>query len=445
MAKSSSVFMCSNCGAPYARWQGKCNECDSWNTLEEQKEIISGKRGSGTVREPLLLKSLNRDNFLRIKTGSEETDRVLGGGIVPGSLILIGGDPGIGKSTLVLQTASNLSKSGKKILYVSGEESPSQIKIRSDRLKANEENIYVLGETEINDILKTTFDFKPDILIIDSIQTVYASELSSAPGNVSQISYITGKILEFCKKTNIACIIIGHVTKEGAIAGPRVLEHLVDVVLYLEGDRYGHFRVLRGVKNRFGSTNESGIFEMVELGLVEVKNPSLALLSERSFSAGSIVFPAMEGTRPMLVEIQALTSITPFGYPARKTSGFDANRLQLLSTVLTKRSAINLSNQDVYVNIIGGLNLKEPALDLPIILSIASSFKSTMVDKNTVALGEIGLSGEIRSVNNIDKRLKEAEKLGFKKAIIGGNPKITGIKLQIESPKTIAEALKIAF
>ncbi|KKQ93059.1 MAG: repair protein radA protein [candidate division CPR2 bacterium GW2011_GWC2_39_10] len=437
--------MCSNCGAPYARWQGKCNECDSWNTLEEQKEIISGKRGSGTVREPLLLKSLNRDNFLRIKTGSEETDRVLGGGIVPGSLILIGGDPGIGKSTLVLQTASNLSKSGKKILYVSGEESPSQIKIRSDRLKANEENIYVLGETEINDILKTTFDFKPDILIIDSIQTVYASELSSAPGNVSQISYITGKILEFCKKTNIACIIIGHVTKEGAIAGPRVLEHLVDVVLYLEGDRYGHFRVLRGVKNRFGSTNESGIFEMVELGLVEVKNPSLALLSERSFSAGSIVFPAMEGTRPMLVEIQALTSITPFGYPARKTSGFDANRLQLLSTVLTKRSAINLSNQDVYVNIIGGLNLKEPALDLPIILSIASSFKSTMVDKNTVALGEIGLSGEIRSVNNIDKRLKEAEKLGFKKAIIGGNPKITGIKLQIESPKTIAEALKIAF
>ncbi|OIP23855.1 DNA repair protein RadA [bacterium CG2_30_37_16] len=445
MAKSSSVFMCSNCGAPYARWQGKCNECDSWNTLEEQKEIISGKRGSGTVREPLLLKSLNRDNFLRIKTGSEETDRVLGGGIVPGSLILIGGDPGIGKSTLVLQTASNLSKNNRKILYVSGEESPSQIKIRSDRLKANEENIYVLGETEINDILKTTFDFKPDVLIVDSIQTVYASELSSAPGNVSQISYITGKILEFCKKTNIASIIIGHVTKEGAIAGPRVLEHLVDVVLYLEGDRYGHFRVLRGVKNRFGSTNESGIFEMVELGLVEVKNPSLALLSERSFSAGSVVFPAMEGTRPMLVEVQALTSITPFGYPARKTSGFDANRLQLLSTVLTKRSPINLSNQDVYVNIIGGLNLKEPALDLPIILSIASSFKNTMIDKNTVALGEIGLSGEIRSVNNIDKRLKEAEKLGFKKAIVGGKPKITDCKLQIESPKTIAEALKIAF
>ncbi|PIX98783.1 DNA repair protein RadA [bacterium (Candidatus Howlettbacteria) CG_4_10_14_3_um_filter_37_10] len=445
MAKSSSVFMCSNCGAPYARWQGKCNECDSWNTLEEQKEIISGKRGSGTVREPLLLKSLNRDNFLRIKTGSEETDRVLGGGIVPGSLILIGGDPGIGKSTLVLQTASNLSKNNGKILYVSGEESPSQIKIRSDRLKANEENIYVLGETEINDILKTTFDFKPDVLIVDSIQTVYASELSSAPGNVSQISYITGKILEFCKKTNIASIIIGHVTKEGAIAGPRVLEHLVDVVLYLEGDRYGHFRVLRGVKNRFGSTNESGIFEMVELGLVEVKNPSLALLSERSFSAGSVVFPAMEGTRPMLVEVQALTSITPFGYPARKTSGFDANRLQLLSTVLTKRSPINLSNQDVYVNIIGGLNLKEPALDLPIILSIASSFKNTMIDKNTVALGEIGLSGEIRSVNNIDKRLKEAEKLGFKKAIVGGKPKITDCKLQIESPKTIAEALKIAF
>jgi len=445
MAKSSSVFMCSNCGAPYARWQGKCNECDSWNTLEEQKEIISGKRGSGTVREPLLLKSLNRDNFLRIKTGSEETDRVLGGGIVPGSLILIGGDPGIGKSTLVLQTASNLSKNNGKILYVSGEESPSQIKIRSDRLKANEENIYVLGETEINDILKTTFDFKPDVLIVDSIQTVYASELSSAPGNVSQISYITGKILEFCKKTNIASIIIGHVTKEGAIAGPRVLEHLVDVVLYLEGDRYGHFRVLRGVKNRFGSTNESGIFEMVELGLVEVKNPSLALLSERSFSAGSVVFPAMEGTRPMLVEVQALTSITPFGYPARKTSGFDANRLQLLSTVLTKRSPINLSNQDVYVNIIGGLNLKEPALDLPIILSIASSFKNTMIDKNTVALGEIGLSGEIRSVNNIDKRIKEAEKLGFKKAIVGGKPKITDCKLQIESPKTIAEALKIAF
>ncbi|KKR17937.1 MAG: repair protein radA protein [candidate division CPR2 bacterium GW2011_GWC1_41_48] len=382
---------------------------------------------------------------MRIKTGAVETDRVLGGGIVPGSLVLLGGDPGIGKSTLVLQIASSLSKSNKKVLYVSGEESPNQIKIRSDRLGTDVNNIFVLGETEINSIIQSTASFKPDVLIVDSIQTVYAAELSSAPGNVSQISYITNKLLEFAKKNNVATFIIGHVTKEGNIAGPRVLEHLVDVVLYLEGDRYGHFRVLRGVKNRFGSTNEAGIFEMAEKGLNEVQNPSLALLSQKSNSPGSIVFPAMEGTRPILVEVQALTSTTPFGYPARKTSGFDTNRLQLLATVLQKRAGVDLSNQDIYVNIIGGMTLKEPALDLPVCLSIVSAFKNKEIPSDIVAFGEIGLSGEIRGVNNIEKRVLEAEKLGFKKGIIGAGQNAVKSNLKIFTPKTITEAFRYAF
>lgn len=397
-------------------------------------------------RDPLSLKEIRSDNFERIKTGLGEVDRVLGGGIVPGSLILLGGDPGIGKSTIVLQVTSSLSSRGKKTLYVSGEESPNQIKIRSDRLNANEENIYVLGETEVGSIIETAKHFKPDLLIVDSIQTVYASELSSAPGNVSQISYITNRLLEFAKKNHVATVIIGHVTKEGAIAGPRMLEHLVDVVLYLEGDRYGHFRVLRGVKNRFGSTNESGIFEMAEKGLAEVKNPSLALISEKSQSSGSVIFPAMEGTRPILVEVQALASTTPFGYPARKSSGFDNNRLQLLTTVLQKRAGVNLSNQDIYVNIIGGLTLKEPALDLAVCLAILSAFKNKAVPSDFVSFGEVGLSGEIRSVGNSEKRLAEAEKLGFKNVIMGGAKNlIKNDKLKIQTPKTITEALSYAF
>lgn len=399
----------------------------------------------GVKKDPLSLKEIKSDNFERLKTGSKEVDRVLGSGVVPGSLILLGGDPGIGKSTLVLQIASDLSKAGKKVLYVSGEESPNQIKIRSDRLGAHENNIFVLGETEVNSIIQTAGSFKPDLLIVDSIQTVYASELSSAPGNVSQISYITNKLLEFAKKNHVATAIIGHVTKEGAIAGPRVLEHLVDVVLYLEGDRYGHFRVLRGVKNRFGSTNEAGIFEMADAGLKEVANPSLALIAEKSSSSGSVIFPAMEGTRPLLVEVQALTSTTPFGYPARKSSGFDTNRLQLLATVLQKRAGVNLSNQDIYVNIIGGITLKEPALDLPVCLSIVSAFKNKMIPSDIVVFGEVGLSGEIRGVNNIEKRIAEAEKLGFTGAIIGGTKNVPKSNLKIITAKTITEAVKTAF
>lgn len=445
MAKTVTIYSCFECGATFPRWQGKCSDCGGWNTLSEEITSSVSSKSLGQKKDPVSLISVKQDSFGRISTGLQEANRVLGGGIVPGSLVLLGGDPGIGKSTLILQIASNLSGQNKKVLYVSGEESPNQIKIRSDRLKSSEENIYVLGETEINTIINSASFFKPDFLIIDSIQTIYASELSSAPGNISQINYITNKLLEFAKKNNIATIIIGHVTKDGIIAGPRALEHLVDVVLYLEGDRYGNFRVLRGVKNRFGSTNEAGIFEMADNGLREVENPSLVLISEKAQSSGSVIFAAIEGTRPLLVEVQALTSTTLFGYPARKASGFDINRLQLLCTVLQKRAGVNLSNQDVYVNIIGGVSLKEPALDLAVMLSVISAYKDKPLPGNLVVFGEIGLSGEIRTVNNFEKRLQEAKKLGFKKAIVPSGSKV-GIKdIEVLMPKNISEAIKKAF
>lgn len=414
MAKAQTKFVCNECGAFYPRWMGKCEQCGSWNSLvEEITESLAHKKTSG---KPVVLTDLSDvQGFAgnRIKTGIKEFDQVLGGGIVPGSLILLGGDPGIGKSTLILQAASKI----KGTLYFSGEESEKQILMRAQRIGV-ENGLLLASETNIEDIVATLKHTKPQVAIIDSIQTMYSVDVTGTPGSVSQISVCANRLMTVAKENHIAVILIGHVTKEGVIAGPRVLEHLVDVVLYLEGDRFGSFRILRGIKNRFGSTNETGIFEMEESGLKAVENPSEILISERAVkSPGSVIFPAMEGTRPLLVEIQALSSTTTFGYPKRTSSGFDLNRLQLLSAVLTKRCGLNLSTQDIYLNVVGGISANEPAADLAVTLAIASVFKNKSIQENTVVFGEVGLAGEVRSVNNIEKRLAEAAKLGFKNAI----------------------------
>lgn len=447
MTKIKTKFVCQNCGANFPAWSGKCGACGEWNTLVE--EMISstraGSRQSAAGRniEIQKLSEIRGDDFKRIGTNIGEFDRVLGGGIVPGSLILIGGDPGIGKSTLVLQISRQLAVGSRQgnnilqtadrrpqttILYCSGEESVNQIKLRSERLDIDSENILLLGETNIETIIAAAEKEKPTLLIIDSIQTMWSEDLTGSPGNVGQVTLCAAKLMDLAKKTHTAVFVVGHVTKEGNIAGPKVLEHLVDVVLYLEGDRERDFRILRGVKNRYGSTNETGIFEMRDSGLNEVKNPSELLLSEREEKApGSIIFPTMEGTRPLLVEVQALTSTTNFGYPKRTAIGFDPNRLQLLVAVLQKRAGLNLFNQDIYVNIVGGLKISEPALDLAVCLAIASSFKNKPVPNDFCAIGEVGLAGEVRNVHNINERVKEAEKLGYKKCVIPVSSKLKGL------------------
>ena len=380
-----------------------------------------------------------------MKTNFEELDRVLGGGFVVGSLVLLGGEPGIGKSTLILQICDKLKTDG-KVLYISGEESAEQIKIRADRLGINNDNILFLGETNIDIIENTINSIQPKLVIIDSIQTMYSEEITSAAGSVSQVREITARIMKICKMAYITTIIIGHVTKDGNIAGPRVLEHMVDTVLYLEGERYFSYRVLRGVKNRFGSTNEIGMFEMQNEGMVEIKNPSSILISEREEKiSGSIIVASMEGTRPLLIELQALTSQSVFGIPRRNANGIDYNRLTLLVAVLEKRSGLMLGNQDVYLNLVGGIKVNEPALDLGIVLATASSFKNVSIPKEVVAIGEVGLTGEVRAVNLIEKRLKEAEKLGFKTCIIPeSNKKLLkdSFKLDIIGVKNVTEAMK---
>jgi DNA repair protein RadA/Sms len=409
---------------------GKCEQCQSWNSLaEEVLESSQRKPSIGKAFKVSKLSEIESQSSERIKTGIDEADRVLGGGIVPGSLILVGGDPGIGKSTLVLDLASKISGA----LYISGEESEKQIQLRANRMGVGEDT-FVLSETNLENILATVLIEKPPLVILDSIQTIYTNDVVGTPGGISQLSLCTSKVMNFAKDNHISFIIIGHVTKEGNIAGPRMLEHLVDVVLYLEGDRFGSFRILRGIKNRFGSTNETGIFEMSEHGLKEVQNPSEILLSERALKApGSVIFPALEGTRPLLVEIQALSSGTTFGYPKRTSSGFDLNRLNLLTAVLQKRGGVNLSTQDIYLNVAGGLKVSEPAGDLAVCLAIASAFKNKPIKEDIVAFGEVGLAGEVRSVNNIEKRLKEAEKLGFNTAVIpkshSGSLKLKGLKI----------------
>lgn len=447
MAKANTVFFCNECGYESAKWLGKCPACNAWNTFVEEKVVKQGNNKTVVKKTvtPVSLKSIEKIKISRVSSGFDELDRVLGGGFVNGSLTLLGGEPGIGKSTLILQICEKFKTDG-KVLYVSGEESAEQIKIRADRLGINSENIMFLGETDINAIEQTIEDMDPKLVIIDSIQTMYSDDITSAPGSVSQVREITSRIMKMCKMKGITTVIIGHVTKDGTIAGPRVLEHMVDAVLYIEGERYFSYRIVRGVKNRFGSTNEIGMFEMRNEGMVEITNPSSVLLTDREDNpAGSVIVASLEGTRPILVELQALTSTTVFGMPRRTANGIDYNRVTLLIAVLEKIGGVNLGNQDVYMNIVGGIKINEPALDLGVILSAASSFKNISIPKDVAVIGEVGLTGEIRSVNMIEKRLKEVEKMGLKKCIIpDSNKKLLKekFKLDIIGCKDIIDAMK---
>lgn len=422
MAKAKkSVYFCQNCGHEESKWLGQCPMCKEWNTFAEEKVVsIKGQKGSGEKQvQAVTLSSVTTDEDERMKTELVELDRVLGGGIVPGSLVLVGGDPGIGKSTLLLQVCQKLSAMNKKVLYISGEESLKQIKLRANRMGEFSENLYLLCETSLNLIQTAIEREKPDVVVIDSIQTMYNEEIGSAPGSVSQVRESTNVFMQLAKGMNIAIFIVGHVTKEGTVAGPRVLEHMVDTVLYFEGDRHASYRILRGVKNRFGSTNEIGVFEMRKEGLVEVENPSEFMLSGKPENAsGSVVACAMEGTRPMLMEIQALVCKSNFGMPRRTAAGIDYNRVNLLMAVLEKRVGLPLSGYDAYVNIAGGIRMNEPAVDLGIIMAVASSYKNRPVSEDTIVFGEVGLSGEVRAVTMPEQRVAEAKKLGFKVCVV---------------------------
>ena len=430
------------------KWLGKCPSCNSWNTFYEEKDVE--KKGTTTIKkektEAIQLNKVEKKSTTRIKTGIGELDRVLGGGFVLGSLTLLGGEPGIGKSTLILQICDKINIEG-KILYVSGEESAEQIKLRADRLNVNKDNLLFLAETDIDNIEAQIEKTEPEFVIIDSIQTVYSDEITASAGSVSQVREITARIMKICKQKGITTIIIGHVTKDGTIAGPRVLEHMVDTVLYLEGERYFSYRILRGVKNRFGSTNEIGMFEMENEGLVEILDPSSILISgkENDNASGTVVIVSMEGTRPLIVELQALVTQSFFGMPRRNAIGIDYNRLTLLAAVLEKKSRVSLGNQDIYLNIVSGIKINEPSIDLGICVSTVSSLRNIAIDKKTVVIGEVGLTGEVRNVNLIDKRLHEAEKLGYKKCIIPESNKKylkENYKLDIIGVKNVNEAIK---
>ena len=448
MAKAKTVFVCSECGNESPKWLGKCPACNSWNTFYEQKiekYTENNKMERKINNTPKPLNTYVGQEANRTSTGYSELDRVLGGGLVKGSLILLGGEPGIGKSTLILQLCEKVQGEG-TVLYVSGEESAEQIKLRADRLEVKNEELMFLGETDIDIVKNAITETKPKLVIIDSIQTMYSDEISAAAGSVSQVREITSQIMRVCKSQQITTVIIGHVTKEGNIAGPRVLEHMVDTVLYLEGERYNTYRILRAVKNRFGSTNEIGMFEMKQEGMCEVTNPSDILITERDDNpSGSCIVASIEGTRPILVEIQALTSQTVFGLPKRTGNGVDYNRLSVLMAVIEKRAGLSLGNQDVYLNIAGGMKLSEPAIDLGVIVTVASAYKNISIAKDVVVIGEVGLTGEVRRINLIEKRIKEAEKLGFKTCIIPESNK-KGLKdeykLDIIGVKNIGEALR---
>lgn len=440
MAKTSVQFVCQQCGATQSKWSGKCDQCGEWNSLVES--AVSSQRGASKASAaiPQRIADVETKKLPRIDSGFGEVNQVLGGGIVPGSIALLSGDPGIGKSTLVLQIASSISQKV-PVLYASGEESANQIKLRAERLKVEDSGLDILTETNADVVAATIENGDYKFVIIDSVQTMAVEALTGSPGTVGQITASSQMLQSVAKRKNIAMIFIGHVTKEGNIAGPKVLEHLVDVVLYLEGDRYGAFKALRGVKNRFGSTSEVGIFEMKDAGLIPVSNPSEALLSERQEAPGSVVLATVEGTRPILVEVQALVSKSSFGYPKRTASGFDINRLNLLVAVLQKRAGVNLSDQDIYVNIIGGLKITEPAADLAIILAIASAFKNQPTAHNLISFGEVGLSGEIRSVSNVAGRIAEAKKLGYKYVV---GPNNLSQAQNIKRAKTIKQAIEAA-
>ncbi|MBT3318245.1 MAG: DNA repair protein RadA [Clostridia bacterium] len=446
MAKDKTAFVCSDCGYNSVKWMGQCPSCKQWNTMQEMTVAAPTKaRAARAASKAVYLKDVSQQASARWSTGFGELDRVLGGGVVEGSVVLAGGEPGIGKSTLFLQVASALVKAGKKVLYISGEESLRQIRMRAKRLSSSGE-IMLLAETEISNCIAAMNEHAPDFVVVDSIQTMYSEDINPAPGSVSQIKQCASILTMQAKTSGAAVFIIGHVTKEGAIAGPRILEHMVDTVLYFEGERQGTFRILRAEKNRFGSTNEIGVFDMRDSGMKEVENPSGVLLSERNASAsGSCVYPSLEGTRPVLLEIQALVSTTSFNMPRRMASGLEYNRMALIIAVLEKRMGLKLFNQDVYINVAGGIKLNQPAADLAMAASIVSSFRDSAVS-DVAAMGEVGLTGEVRAVGQIEKRLNECSKMGFNKAVIPkANLKGTKIPegMQVHGVRNVFDALEI--
>lgn len=430
--KPTSQFVCQQCGTTSSKWAGRCENCGAWNSLVEQAVSVGSTVVATSHGKPLDAKPITEvaasSALGRISTGIADIDAVLGGGIVPASVVLIAGQPGIGKSTVLMQIAHEVSKD-KLVLYVSGEESAGQVKVRADRLGAEHEELHLASSTSADDIAATIATGKYALVIVDSIQTLAMNDISSASGSVSQITNSSNLLTQAAKKTDTALIIVGHVTKEGSIAGPKILEHMVDVVVNLEGDRYGGFKMMRAIKNRYGSTSEVGIFEMDDSGLKPVENPSAALLEERTSSDGSVIFATMEGNRPLLVEIQALVNTTHFGYPKRTASGFDLNRLNVLIAVLERRTKLNLSDSDIYINVVGGIKLQDPAADLAVCMAIASASKEMQLDPQAVVFGEVGLSGEVRSVAHVERRIAEAKKLGFTYAIgPRGSAKATFLK-----------------
>lgn len=450
--KIKTAFFCQNCGHQSLKWLGRCPSCGEWNRFVEEEigepAETPGSRGTGFGGTALPIASIEADETDRVTTGIVDVDRVLGGGIVRGSAILLGGDPGIGKSTLLLQVLQKLAHQGRKVLYISGEESANQIRLRGKRIGASSRNLLILVEVSLENILRQVREVQPEAVVVDSIQTMYSGTLSSAPGSVGQVRESSEKLIMMSKQTGIPLFLIGHVTKEGAIAGPRVLEHMVDTVLYFEGDSGHAFRIVRSVKNRFGPTNEIGVFEMGDDGLREVANPSALFLSERPRgAAGSVVVPSMEGSRPILVEVQSLVSETTFGIPRRTTIGVDHNRVSLLAAVLEKICGFHLGNHDIYINVAGGVKLTEPAVDLGIISSVVSSFLNRPVDEGTVLCGEVGLTGEVRGVGRMESRIREAGRMGFTRCVlpkVGMQERAVGgavKQVSIENVKDLPEVL----
>jgi DNA repair protein RadA/Sms len=422
--KSKTIFVCQDCGFQSPRWVGRCPDCSQWNSLKEEVTAGRGATGAqkvlqGAADKPTPITEIAIDPEPRLSTQLGELDRVLGGGVVPGSVILVGGDPGIGKTTLLLQALQGLGQGGQTLLYVSGEESPRQLKMRGDRLGVSSPSLYIMAETSLEEILKTTQAMQPAALVVDSIQTVFTDQITSAPGSVSQVQEVACQLMWYAKRSSVPVFIIGHVTKEGMIAGPKLLEHIVDTVLYFEGDKGHTYRILRAVKNRFGATNEIGVFEMKDGGLEEVANPSELFLAGRpEQSTGSVVVSTLEGSRPILVELQALVTSTGYAMPKRMANGVEVNRVSLLLAVMEKRLGLHLSGQDVYFNVVGGLRIDEPAIDLGIVAAVVSSFRDQVLDAHTLFLGEVGLGGEIRPVTQVDIRTREAMKLGFKRCVL---------------------------
>lgn len=448
--RTKAIYICQQCGAQSLKWVGRCPDCGEWNSMVETVESRGSSPPSSITTpraKPQRLSEVPAEGFQRLQVPMAEFSRVLGGGIVPGSTVLIAGDPGIGKSTLLLQVAAVLSETLGKVLYVSGEESAPQIKIRAERLGISTEDLYLLTETDMDVIVDHIYQLAPRLVVVDSIQAVHVPELTSAAGNISQVRESTARLLNVAKGEGVPVFIVGHVTKQGAIAGPRVLEHMVDTVLYLEGERFHSYRLLRTVKNRFGSTDELGVFEMSGQGMLEVPNPSEAFLSERSEGTGSAIAVTLEGTRPLLVEIQALSSTTSFGLPRRTANGIDFNRLLLLVAVLSKRMGLRLHDQDVFVNVVGGLRINEPAVDLSVAVAIASSFRDVPVAHDLAIVGEIGLSGELRSVSQPMKRLNEAARLGFKRCLLPRSVRVSKdrpAELEVVKARSLREALDVA-